>query len=502
MLFNSATFLFAFLPVVIAGYFITLRYMGKVPSQLWLFVASLVYYGWWNPLYLVLILGSLLFNYYLGRYLLLKPDRKGLYFGVGANLALLMYFKYTAFLLITANQIAGTAIPVPEILLPIGISFFTFQNIAFLVDCHRKLAAPNQSLINFGLFISFFPQLIAGPIVHHKEMMPQFARPKGFDLNNFAAGLCLLGIGLFKKVVIADTLDEYASPLFGYATERDLHIVEAWVAALCYTFQIYFDFSAYSDMALGIGKMFNVRLPVNFFSPYKSLNIIDFWRRWHMTLSRFLRDYLYIPLGGNRKGRTRRYVNLTITMLLGGLWHGANWTFLVWGGLHGIYLGINHWWQHAKPLKLPPLAARLLTFLAVVVAWVFFRAADVSTALSMVCSMFDVSSLQGQNVYDAMFSRQSPLRAIFEAHDAVFSWVIIAISFIICWAMPNSIEIMRKGRPCIGGVRGMDLAQNFAGRALVWRPSLLWGLSAGATLSVAIAKVLYEPSQVFLYFQF
>ena len=444
----------------------------------------------------------MLFNYYLGRYLYMKPDRKTLFVGIAANLSLLVYYKYTGFLVTAANQLTGSDLIVPHILLPLGISFFTFQKIAFLVDCHRRLASPNQSLINFGLFISFFPQLIAGPIVHHKEMMPQFAAPKPFSPYNFAVGLCLLGIGLFKKVLIADTLDEYVAPLFKAAETRNLHIVEAWVAALAYTFQIYFDFSGYSDMALGIGKMFNVRLPVNFFSPYKSANIVDFWRRWHMTLSRFLRDYLYIPLGGNKKGKARRYVNLMVTMLLGGFWHGANWTFLVWGGLHGIFLGINHWWQQAGLFKIPPYAGRVITFLCVMFAWIFFRAPDMATACSIIGSLFDGSSMKGKGIFDALLSRSSPLRATFAAHDAVFSCVIIPLSFIICWALPNSIEIMRKGRPCIGGVRGMGLAQSRLGRLLVWRTGILPGLAAGAGLSICIAKVLYEPSQIFLYFQF
>lgn len=501
MLFNSATFLFAFLPVALAGYFLILRYLGKLPSQLWLFLVSLFFYGWWNPAYVALILVLMLFNFYLGRYLILKPDRKTLAIGIAANLVVLGYYKYTAFLFATVNQLTGADLFVPEILLPLGISFFTFQKIAFLVDCHRRLAHPNQSLINFGLFISFFPQLIAGPIVHHKEMMPQFANPKPFSSHNFAVGLCLLGIGLFKKIMIADTLNEYVEPLFKAAETRELHIVEAWVASLAYTFQIYFDFSGYSDMALGLGKMFNVRLPVNFFSPYKSTNIIDFWRRWHMTLSRFLRDYLYIPLGGNRKGKARRYINLLLTMLLGGLWHGANWTFVIWGALHGIFLSVNHWWQHAGLFKIHPYIGRVMTFICVMVAWVYFRAPDMATANSIVASLFDAASLKGQGVYDALFSRAGVLRETFDAHDAVFAFVIIPISFIICWGLPNSIEIMRKGRPCIGSPR-MSFTRKFPARYLVWRPGLVFGVAAGTVLSVCIAKVLYEPSQVFLYFQF
>ncbi|HYD17267.1 MAG TPA: MBOAT family protein [Patescibacteria group bacterium] len=502
MLFNSAAFLFAFLPVTLAGYFLVLRFLGKLPSQLWLFLASLFFYGWWNPKYVALIIGSMLFNYYLGRYLLLNQDRKALILGIAANLAVLGYYKYTGLLVATTNQLTGADFIVPNIILPLGISFFTFQKIAFLVDCHRKLAAPNQSLINFGLFITFFPQLIAGPIVHHKEMMPQFAKPRSFDPGSFAVGLTLLSIGLFKKVMIADTLDAYVGPLFKAAESRPLHIIEAWAAALAYTFQIYFDFSGYSDMALGLGKMFNVRLPVNFFSPYKAKNIIDFWRRWHMTLSRFLRDYLYIPLGGNRKGNARRYLNLMITMLLGGFWHGANWTFLVWGGLHGAFLGINHAWQQAGMPRLPGPLAAALTFLCVMIAWIFFRAGDLHTAVSITGSLVDFSSMKGQGLYDALLSRRAVLRSSFDAPDANFFCILIPLAAAICWVLPNSIEIMRRGSPCIGSTRGLPLASNKLARALSWQPGLATGLLGGVILSICIAKVVYEPSQVFLYFQF
>jgi D-alanyl-lipoteichoic acid acyltransferase DltB (MBOAT superfamily) len=362
------------------------------------------------------------------------------------------------------------------------------------------LASPNQSLINFGLFISFFPQLIAGPIVHHKEMMPQFSKPAPFSAYGFGAGLSLLAIGLFKKVMIADSLDAYATPLFVAAATRDLHIVEAWLAALSYTFQIYFDFSGYSDMALGLGKMFGVRLPVNFFSPYKSDNIIDFWRRWHMTLSRFLRDYLYIPLGGNRKGRARRYTNLFITMLLGGFWHGANWTFLVWGALHGTYLVINHLWQEKGFIKIPRPAARLLTFLAVMVAWIFFRAPDMKTAVNVIEAWVNVKSLTVP-LFDALWTPRSPLRADFPIQMANLAIALVAGCFILCWLFPNSVEIMRKSRPCIAGVRGMKLGRSMAAK-IIWQPNLLWGAVIGLVLSLALLRVIYEPSQVFLYFQF
>jgi D-alanyl-lipoteichoic acid acyltransferase DltB (MBOAT superfamily) len=502
MLFNSGIFLFAFLPVTLAVYYIVLARAGKLASQLWLFAASLFFYGWWNPVYLSLILISMAFNYAVGQRLMEKREKPLLALGVAANLAVLGYYKYTMFFLANLNGIAGTSFVIPHIILPLGISFFTFQKVAFLVDCYRREVPKEQNWINFGLFISFFPQLIAGPIVHHKEMMPQFHRPKGFSAENLAIGLCLLVIGLFKKTIIADGLDAYATPLFELAKTRPLHIVEAWAAMLTYTFQIYFDFSGYSDMALGLGKMFGVRLPVNFFSPYKSENIISFWRRWHMTLSRFLRDYLYIPLGGNRKGPFRRHLNLVATMLLGGFWHGAQWTFLVWGGLHGLYLVINHAWQR-QGMTLNLWLSRVITFMAVAVAWVFFRADSLTTAWSVVTSLVHVQDFAGLPLHKALVGPKAPLRKLLGAAMANRLIIVLAFCFVISWLMPNSVEIMRRGKPAISGLRGFfPLPRGRTADILAWRPNMTWGIVFGAALTLCVLKVLYEPSQVFLYFQF
>jgi D-alanyl-lipoteichoic acid acyltransferase DltB (MBOAT superfamily) len=507
MLFNSGIFLFAFLPVALAGYFLVLKLAGKLPSQLWLFAASLFFYGWWNPAYLVLILASMGFNYLIGGRLQTRREKPLLVLGLAANLLVLGYYKYTAFFISNVNVLGGTSFDIPHIILPLGISFFTFQKIAFLVDCYKREVPREQNWINFGLFISFFPQLIAGPIVHHKEMMPQFDKPKSFSAESLAVGLCLLTIGLFKKTIIADALDVYVTPLFAAAALRPLHFVEAWAAMLTYTFQIYFDFSGYSDMALGLGKMFGVRLPVNFFSPYKSENIIAFWRRWHMTLSRFLRDYLYIPLGGNRKGPLRRYFNLFATMLLGGFWHGAQWSFLIWGGLHGAYLIINHLWHHYRPAliypAMMPWMGRVITFLAVAAAWVFFRAESARSALSVLASLTHVHDLDGLSPLQVLVGPKNPLRAMFGAAPANRLGLILLLCFIVCWAFPNSIEIMRRGKPAISGIRGFfPLPRNRTGDALAWRPSLGWGIVVGMALSLCLVKVLYEPSQIFLYFRF
>jgi len=342
-------FLLLFLPVVLIGYYLIGSRQHHRLASSWLLAASLFFYGWWNPVYVVLILFSIIFNYALGLSLASgeKKQRVLLSFGIIVNLSLLAYFKYTVFILDNVYGLLDMNFDLPDIVLPLAISFFTFQQIAYLVDAYQN-KTKEYNFLQYSLFVTFFPQLIAGPIVHHREMMTQFAKNSTYCFNAkmLELGLAIFTLGLFKKVVIADGIAAYSTPVFNAATSgMALTFFDSWTGALAYTFQLYFDFSAYSDMAIGIGLMFGIRLPINFFSPYKAVNIIDFWKRWHMTLSRFLRDYLYIPLGGNRKGSTRRYFNLMVTMLLGGLWHGAGWTFIIWGGLHGIYLAINHVWH-------------------------------------------------------------------------------------------------------------------------------------------------------------
>ncbi len=339
MLFNSYGFIFLFLPVVLLGFY-QLGRISHFYAALWLALASLFFYGYWNPAYVGLLLGSIVCNYSFGRWIAqagIAPvpvrQKQLLIIAITANLALLGYYKYANFFINNLNPVLGTSWNLGNILLPLGISFFTFTQIAFLVDTYQG-KVKEYSFTHYALFVTSFPHLIAGPILHHKEMMPQFAKPGSYQINwaNIAVGLTIFICGLAKKVLIADHLNEFATPIFN-AVGAGGHpmLFEAWVGALAYTLQLYFDFSGYSDMAIGLSLMFNVRLPMNFNSPYKATTIIEFWRRWHMTLSRFLRDYLYIPLGGNRKGKIYRYRNLIITMLLGGLWHGAGWTFLIWG---------------------------------------------------------------------------------------------------------------------------------------------------------------------------
>src|ERR1700761_4018836 len=367
MLFNSYPFIFLFLPVVLSGYF-GARRAGDLAPVVWLALASLAFYSFSNWQFVPLLLASIAFNYGIGYLLIARPLRPASRFaaltvGVAGDLIVLAIFKYAGFFAANLNAMFATGIAV-HILLPVGISFYTFTQIAFLVDAYRGQVA-RYALPHYALFVSYFPHLIAGPILHHKDMIPQFERAesKRPDPHLILCGLIFFAIGLLKKTCLADGIQPLVTLAFGPAPPS---FDQAWIGALAYTFQLYFDFSGYSDMAIGISLMFGVFLPLNFNSPYKAVSIIDFWRRWHMTLSQFLRDYLYIPLGGNRRGRVMRYVNLMLTMVLGGLWHGAAWTFVAWGALHGVYLCINHAWNNFGPAA-PRRLARLADLAAFIV---------------------------------------------------------------------------------------------------------------------------------------
>lgn len=398
MLFNSYIFIFAFLPITLIIYFLLAKKRWIKAAVTWLAMASLFFYAYWNPVYLILLLISIGINFIAGKML----DRAApqsqqakliLMGGIFVNIAILGYYKYANFLLDTINQIFTTNFTLSTIILPLAISFYTFTQIAYLVDIYRgDIENHNYDIISYILFITFYPQLIAGPILRHYELIPELRQAKTyiFSYKNFAKGLTIFIIGLGKKVLIADNLSLWVTPIFKHIDQ--LSLVEAWFGALSYTFQLYFDFSGYSDMAVGLGLMTNINIPINFNSPYKSTSIIDFWRRWHITLSNFLRDYLYIPLGGNRKGELRRYFNLVITMLLGGLWHGAGWSYVVWGGLHGLFLAINQFWRKLN-IKMPSFIAWLITFLAVVFSWVIFRASTLSEGLTMVQTMLGMKGI-------------------------------------------------------------------------------------------------------------
>src|SRR3954471_6771505 len=394
MLFNSASFVFVYLPITWIGYLLAQRLPWARVGIAWLALASLVFYGYWNPAFVPLLAVSILLNYAAGRALEAglggPPGRRKrlLVAAVAVNLLALGYYKYANLISSSVGALTGTATPVFDVLLPIGISFYTFTQIAYLVDAYSG-KRPEKSFVAYVLFVTFFPHLIAGPVLHHAEMMPQFLREQRAVRFALALeGLLFFACGLAKKVVIADSVAPAANRAFLLAESGTLGFVDSWFGALAYTTQIYFDFSGYSDMAIGLALLFGIRLPLNFNSPYRAASMVEFWRRWHMTLSRFLRDYLYIPLGGNRQGPARRHVNLMITMLLGGLWHGASWTFVAWGGLHGAYLVINHLWNIYRPRRLPLFMGSALTFLAVVVAWVFFRAGSFGGSANMLRGMF------------------------------------------------------------------------------------------------------------------
>lgn len=491
MLFNSYGFVFLYLPVVLFGFFVLGRH-SHTRAAAWLALASLFFYGYWNPAYVILLMASIVGNYGFGRLIhqagsagLTHRSRAALASAITANLALLAYYKYANFFVGALDPLMDSHFAFHTIVLPLGISFFTFTQIAFLVDTYQRKVA-EYSFIHYTVFVTYFPHLIAGPVLHHREMMPQFNDPSNYALNwnNLASGLMLFALGLVKKTVWADALAPFANGIFGGVQQGGLPTAyEAWAGALAYTLQIYFDFSGYTDMAVGIALLFNIRLPFNFDSPYRATSMIDFWRRWHMTLSRFLRDYLYISLGGSRHGSARRYLNLMLTMVLGGLWHGAGWTFVAWGTLHGIYLALNHWWRAVFPgLPRTGLGARLLavpsgalTFVAVVIAWVLFRSADLGHALVMLKAMFGIAArpVSLQAVLHGNLLMLVPM----SGRD-LMKLLVLALAWV--WLLPNSMRLK-----FVDG--------NF------WLMLVQAAVTAGAMI-VAIDRFgSYSP---FLYFQF
>ncbi len=389
MLFNSYVFVLLFLPLCIIGYFVLNKVKAGV-ANLFLFGMSLWFYGYLNPGYLIIICSSILLNYCLGllmrRRLEHRLRKTLLVLGIAANLGILGYFKYMDFFLSNLNTLFHTDFGLLHIALPLGISFFTFQQLSYLVDAYWNKVTETD-FITYACYVSFFPQLVAGPIVTYDEFLPQFQDRKNRWLNweNLALGIYTFVLGLAKKVIIADVFGEVVKA--GYTVIPDLNSPSALFLILSYTLQIYFDFSGYCDMAVGIGRMFNVELPVNFNSPYKAVSVTDFWDRWHKTLTRFFTRYVYIPLGGNRKGLTRTCVNVMIVFLLSGLWHGASWNFVFWGGCHGLLMVIERLLKD-KLERIPRLIRGAFTFLFVNVMWVFFRAADFGQAFALLGRVF------------------------------------------------------------------------------------------------------------------
>jgi alginate O-acetyltransferase complex protein AlgI len=500
MLFSSYTFLFQFLPAVVLA-FAAARLHSPRAGVLVLVCASLLFYGAWRPVYLLLLVASIAANFSLGL-LMEDPHQRRTVgtIGVVLNLALLCYFKYTNFIFDSLNMLTGAPLPFVNIVLPLGISFFTFQQIAYLVDVMRG-AKVERDIAGYTLFVSFFPHLIAGPLVHHAEMIPQFKRPRtGRSAVLAARGLAIFAAGLFKKVVIADNLAQFVSPVFAHLDAGgSVTTPWAWLATLAYTLQIYFDFSGYSDMAIGLALLFGIRLPVNFRSPYKATSIIEFWRRWHITLSRFLRDYLYIPLGGNRLGEQRRYLNLMVTMLLGGLWHGAGWNFLIWGGLHGLYLCVNHLWRAWRRTGPKVVAARgfvkatswTITFFAVVFAWVFFRAKTAASAWQMLTGLFGLAAGSSAYVSAGVLRLMDLPILVGEQRLLLIGASTVALALAIALWLPNV--------PQVFGYREYRRAPEPA-TWLRWRPNLSWALLSAAALAISLFGMWQRLE--FLYFQF
>jgi D-alanyl-lipoteichoic acid acyltransferase DltB (MBOAT superfamily) len=477
MLFNSYLFILVFLPVALIGYFVLGR-RSNVAAVMWLALASLAFYSFGNWQFVLLLLTSIAFNYGIGYLLIERKLHAPLRFavltaGVTGDLLVLGIFKYAGFFVANLNAVLATHFVV-NILLPVGISFYTFTQIAFLVDAYRGNVA-RYALPHYALFVTYFPHLIAGPILHHRDMIPQFERAeaKRPDPHLILCGVIIFAIGLFKKTCLADGIQPLVVLAFGLNPPS---FDQVWIGVLAYTFQLYFDFSGYSDMAIGISLMFGIFLPLNFNSPYKATSIIDFWRRWHMTLSHFLRDYLYIPLGGNRHGPALRYLNLAITMLLGGLWHGAAWTFVVWGALHGAYLCINHAWNNYGP-KIAPRFARaadvaglILTFLAVVIAWVFFRAENIEWAIYVLAKMSDPGNIA--------LGRTEVIYMLFIAGYAALAWF-----------APNTQEIM-----------GYDHRNRTVGGPGAWRLRPLMLYAGAVVLAFGILGI--QRHSEFIYFRF
>ena len=445
MLFNSYEFLLMFLPAVVAGYFLIAR-LSALAANAFLAAASVFFYAWWRLDFVWILAGSVVVNYVVGHRLSrdAAAGRQGkavLIGGILFNLGLLGYYKYADFFIANVNAVTGAGIPLLRVALPLGISFFTFTQIAYLVDAWKGKAA-EYSATNYVLFVTFFPHLLAGPIIHHKEMMPQFAdeRLKRFDWENMARGLALFALGLGKKVLVADPLAPWANA--GFAHAQSLSFLDGWITMLAYVMQLVFDFSGYTDMALGAALMLNIRLPINFDSPYLSANIQEFWRRWHITLSRFLRDYVYIPLGGNRGSEARMLLLFVVTFAIGGFWHGAAWTYVIWGTLHGVALVVFHFWRkHGRPM--PRTLAIAVTFLFVSAALVVFRAPTLSDALAILGS---VAGLKGVDLHLtvpewAWTFREGILPGDFYA--ALLTWATLALALVLTFTPRNSHQVVQ-----------------------------------------------------------
>lgn len=461
MLFNSYEYIFLFLPISIVLYFYLNKKQLIFAAKVWLAFASLFFYSYWNIAYLPLILFSIIFNYAIGAALrkqkessnIIIKNKSVIIIGIAVNLCLLGYFKYADFFLGNIELLTGITVPLLKLVLPLGISFFTFTQITYIVDVYNG-KTEEYSFTNYVLFVTYFPHLLAGPIIHHKDIIPQFNRKRAklISYQNICKGLLLFSIGLAKKVIFADNFGKIAN--MGFNSTHQLDFFSSWVATLAYTFQIYFDFSGYTDMALGSSLMLNIHLPINFNSPYKALSVQDFWRRWHITLSHFLRDYIYIPLGGSRVTEYNTMRNLMVTFLLGGLWHGAGWTFILWGCLHGIALVVHRIWKKYN-MSMNNILAWISTFTFISITWVFFRANSLEKAFDMIHGLLGghgfllplslSDKLAGLRKFHVSFGQP-----FYDLRPQGVSMYVIAVLFVVSFiiiSQINSMTIVKKYRP-------------------------------------------------------
>lgn len=519
MVFSSYVFLFGFLPIAFALTYLAGRW-NKLAAKLTLLAASLVFYSWWSPKQLPLLLGSIVFNFFIGG-LIQRAEARGqsrwvriwLTLGLVGDVSFLCWFKYGNFIADNLSNVTGVDFDLPKIALPLGISFFTFQKIAYLIDSARGQAR-KIGFLDFSLFAAFFPQLISGPIVHYKEIVPQLMSRRFGKLivRNVLIGLTILAIGLFKKAVIADTLAGYSKPLFQSAQDHGFNLLTGWLAAVTFTFQLYFDFSGYSDMAIGLGRMFGIKLPLNFHSPLRAPNIIDYWRRWHMTLQRFIVSYIFQPMSlplnrmaANRglKGWPQFFVAVAlptfVTFLIVGAWHGVGWTFVLFGGMHAIYICLNEAWrefgkQRRRKLKklgvtvreggpLGAVSSRLITLVAVGFANVMFRASNVESAWHIWKGMTG-------------FPGQGPATASNLDLGLVMALV---VSTALVFLAPNTQQIMRRFGPAYNWKDWRDVAR--APLDWTWKPSTLGLAFVGLTLFLGVIFI-QRGQAVFLYFNF
>jgi len=542
MLFNSYEFLFAFLPITLVGFLL----LGRASRNLalnWLILASLVFYAWWRPINVPIIAVSLAVNFTLARWLQSladNPDRARrrtlvLALGITFNIAFLGYFKYSNFVMASLNDLAGTNFVLVHVVLPLGISFITFQKIAFLIDIQAG-RIESFTLRDYLLFVLFFPQLIAGPIVHYREMMPQFhANACRFDKEATGVGLTMIAFGLFKKVILADGMASYVTPIYTHALGGgNVSLFPAWLAALGFTLQIYFDFSGYSDMAAGLARCFGVRLPLNFYSPLQASSIIDFWSRWHVTLTRFLTAYLYNPmllwltrrrfakgqtgLGGH-SANFGAFMQLLVgptllTMFISGLWHGAGYLFVLWGVLHGVYLIINHAWRVLRPKFWPNKQSYarfmgpvgfIITFLSVVVGMVLFRSPNWQTAHAIFNGMLGFHGIElPQVITDKLHARHLASHVVPFADGlgakeflTMELWTIVLL--LIALVLPNSIQIMAPHEPVLGA-KERPANTGLLLRSMRWSPTIVWAIVISLLAAAAVMRV-GGPSE-FLYWQF